>query len=122
MKQLGPERVLYGTDSVFNGVPQAQIAALRTFTIPESMQEAYGYPALTKQVRARILGLNAAAVYGLDPAAVRYAIGADDVERLRLAYREEPQSLSVPHRHAYLGPRTRREFLALLRRDGGVPG
>jgi predicted TIM-barrel fold metal-dependent hydrolase len=122
LKQLGPERVLYGTDSVFNGVPQAQIVALRSFTIPESMQETYGYPALTKQVRERIFGLNAAAVYGVDPAAVRYAIGADDVERLRLAYREDPRSLSVPHRHTYLGPRTRREFLALIRRDGGVPG
>jgi predicted TIM-barrel fold metal-dependent hydrolase len=122
LKQLGPERVLHGTDSVFNGVPQAQIAALRTLVIPESMQEAFGYPALTSSVRARILGLNAASVYGIDPKAIRYAITADDVEQLRLAYQEDPRSIRVPHRHAYHGPRTRREFLTLLGRNGGVHG
>jgi predicted TIM-barrel fold metal-dependent hydrolase len=115
LKQLGPNRVLYGTDSVFNGVPQSQIAALRTFVIPESMQEAHGYPALTDAVRRRIFGLNAAEVYGIDPAAVRYAIRADDVAKLRLAYRDDPGSVRVPHRHEYLGPRTRREFLLMLR-------
>jgi predicted TIM-barrel fold metal-dependent hydrolase len=122
LKQLGSERVLYGTDSVFNGVPQAQIAGLRTLVIPEAMQEEHGYPALTGGVRARIFGLNAASVYGIDPEAVRYAISADDVEALRLAYHEQPSSLRVPPRHALRGPRTRREFLTLLGRDGGGPG
>jgi predicted TIM-barrel fold metal-dependent hydrolase len=122
LKQLGPERVLYGTDSVFNGIPQAQIAGLRTLVIPESMQEQFGYPALADSVRARIFGLNAASVYGIDPTAVRYAITADDVEQLRLAYHDDPRSVPVPHRHAYRGPRTRREFLNLLRREGLTHG
>jgi uncharacterized protein len=122
LKQLGPERVLYGTDSVFNGVPQTQIAALRTFVIPASMQEAYGYPELTSAVRARILGLNGASVYGVDPAAVRYRITGDDIEMLRLSYRDDPDSIRVPHPHEYLGPRSRRQFLTFLSRERGAHG
>ncbi len=119
IKQLGPEGVLYGTDSVFAGVPQPQIVALRTLVIPESMQEAHGYPALTSDMRARILGLNGASVYGIDPQAVRYAISDDDVSSLRLAYLDDPRSIRVPHRHQYRGPSTRREFLSMLARGLG---
>jgi predicted TIM-barrel fold metal-dependent hydrolase len=116
LRYVGENRVLYGTDSVFNGVPQSQIAALRTFTIPQSMQDQFGYPALTPAVRSKIFGLNAAAVYGVDPSAVRYVIRNDDVERLRIAWREDPRSVPMPHRHEYVGPRTRREFLTFLSR------
>jgi uncharacterized protein len=116
LRYVGQDRVLYGTDSVFNGVPQSQIAALRTFTIPQSLQDQYGYPALTPAVRAKIFGLNAVTVYGVDPAAVRYVIRNDDVERLRVAFREDPRSVPMPNRHEYVGPRTRREFLTLLAR------
>ena len=38
------------------------------FQIPESMQAMYGYPALTPEVKRKIFGLNAAAVYGVDVA------------------------------------------------------
>jgi predicted TIM-barrel fold metal-dependent hydrolase len=117
LKQLGPERVLYGTDSVLNGSPQSQIVALRAFVIPEAMQEAYGYPAFTDEVRAKILGLNAAAVYGVDPNAIRYRIAGDDIEDLRTAYRLDPRSVPVPRYGEYSGPRTRREFLQFLRRE-----
>jgi predicted TIM-barrel fold metal-dependent hydrolase len=116
LKQLGPDRVLYGTDSVLNGAPQAQIVALRTFVIPEAMQEAHGYPALTAEVRRKILGLSGAAAYGVDPAAVRYRIAGDDIEMLRTAYRDDPRSVPIPRHDEYTGPRTRREFFAFLER------
>ena len=86
------------------------------FIIPQSMQDQYGYPALTPAVRSKIFGLNAASVYGVDPAATRYVIRDDDVERLRIAYREDPRSVPMPNRYEYVGPRTRREFLACLSR------
>jgi uncharacterized protein len=111
---LGPERILWGTDSVFNGVPQLQIVPFRAFTIPEAMQAAYGYPAITDEVRRKIFGLNAADAYGVDIDAVRYRVAEDDVTGLRTAYRSDPRSVPTPHPREYEGPRTRREFLAFL--------
>ncbi|HWW44606.1 MAG TPA: amidohydrolase family protein, partial [Acidimicrobiia bacterium] len=60
------DRILWGTDSVWYGAPQPLIDAFRAFQIPERLQEAYGYPALTDAVKAKILGLNAARLYGVD--------------------------------------------------------
>ncbi|HEX6765873.1 MAG TPA: amidohydrolase family protein [Polyangiaceae bacterium] len=122
LKQLGPDRVLYGTDCVLNGAPQSQIVALRAFVIPEAMQEAYGYPALTDDVRKKLLGLNGAAVYGVDPEVVRYRIAGDDIEMLRTAYRNDPRSVPVPRYGEYTGPRTRHEFFEFLRRERHARG
>ena len=66
LAQLGPERILWGTDSTWYGSPQPLIDAFRTFTIPEWMQAEFGYPPLTDAVKARILGANAAELYDLD--------------------------------------------------------
>jgi uncharacterized protein len=114
LKHVGEERVLWGTDSVFTGSPQEQISALRSFQIPEAMQEQYGYPALTPAIKRKIFGSNAAKVYGLDVAAMRCAIADDFIERLRMARRDDPRAVPVPSEKAY-GPRTRREFLAFER-------
>lgn len=116
LKYLGPERILWGTDSYNNGGPQAQIAAFRAFQIPESMQDMYGYPALTPEVKAKIFGLNAAAVYGVDPKLVREKIKQDQIDQIVLARREDPRRFPRgPQPH---GPRTRREYLAFLRWSG----
>ncbi len=63
---VGPERILWGTDSVWYGPPQALIDAFRAFVIPERLQERHGYPALTPQVKAAILGGNARSLYGVE--------------------------------------------------------
>ena len=44
---LGPDRIMWGTDSIWYGSPQPLIDAFRAFQIPESFQEQFGYPALT---------------------------------------------------------------------------
>ena len=51
-------------------VPQPLIDAFRAFKIPQQLQDDYGYPPLTPEIKAKILGVNACGVYGLDPAAV----------------------------------------------------
>jgi hypothetical protein len=62
---VGPDRIVWGTDSIWYGSPQPLIDAFRAFTIPERMQEQFGYPALTAETKAKILGVNARPVYGI---------------------------------------------------------
>jgi predicted TIM-barrel fold metal-dependent hydrolase len=114
---VGEDRVVWGTDCVFHGSPQAQIAALRVFEIPQQMQDDFGYPALTDARRAKIFGLNAAPIYGVDPAARRCTIEEDAFAQLRRSYIDDPRSVPIP-RDTRFGPRTRREFLAFRRFEG----
>ncbi len=109
LKACGEDRILFGSDCIWTGSPQEQIAALRAFEISTALTEAHGYPPLTREAKRKILGLNAARVYGIDPAAVRCAITQDDVAR-RI---QDPGAKTSTLRH--YGPRTRRELLALQR-------
>jgi predicted TIM-barrel fold metal-dependent hydrolase len=70
---VGPDRIVWGTDSIWYGSPQPLIDAFRTFEIPARMQEEFGYPALTVETKAKILGTNARAVYGITAADVARA-------------------------------------------------
>jgi len=67
MKFLGPDRIVFGSDSVWYGSPQWQIDALWRFQIPEDLRKRYGYPELTQDAKRKILGLNSAKLYGLKP-------------------------------------------------------
>jgi len=117
---LGEDRILWGTDSIWYGTPQDQISAFRTFEIPQSMQEMYGYPPLTTEAKAKILGLTAAGVYGVDVEATRCAIREDDVSMAKLAIKEDPSLRRPSYRRA--GPQSRREFLRYLKLHEGQPG
>jgi predicted TIM-barrel fold metal-dependent hydrolase len=109
---LGPDNVLWGTDSLWHGTPQAQIEAFRAFEIPTELQEKHGYPALTKELKAKILGLNGARVYGIDPAVTRCAITEDALAKQKAEHDAAPEQRTGPS-----GPRTRREFAAMIRRE-----
>jgi hypothetical protein len=82
---LGPDNVLWGTDSVWYGSPQEQIEAFRTFEISEAFQEEFGYPALTDEIKRKILGANAARLYGVEPVTEVCRPSADEVDELRVA-------------------------------------
>jgi predicted TIM-barrel fold metal-dependent hydrolase len=62
---VGPERIVWGTDSVWYGSPQPLIDAFRAFQIPASYQERFGYPPLTPETKRRILSTNAQELYGM---------------------------------------------------------
>ena len=62
---LGPERILWGTDSIWYGSPQGQIDAFRAFEIGARFQDEYGYPPLTNETKQLVLGGNARRLYGL---------------------------------------------------------
>lgn len=67
LRYVGEDNILWGTQSTFYGNPQPQLAAFRAFEIPADMQAQYGYPALTPERKAKILGLNAARLFCLPP-------------------------------------------------------
>lgn len=116
VKHIGERNVLYGSDCIWYGSPQDQIQAFRTFQISGEFQEQFGYPAMTDELRARILGLNAARVYGVDVEEVLRRARSDSVQERRAEYREKPN----PHFLTF-GPKSRREFVANLKARGGVP-
>src|SRR6266446_8236105 len=79
MKFMGPDRIVFGSDSVWYGSPQWQIDAFWRFQIPEEMRKKYGYPELTHDAKRKILGLNSARLYGIK-----------EVERGNLGKRYKP--------------------------------
>src|SRR5438093_11673534 len=86
---FGPDHVLWGTDSIWWGSPQWQVEAFRRFTMPEPLMKTFGYRPLTPDVKAQILGLGAARVYGVDPHVHRNPVPPDSVSKLKPAYRNE---------------------------------
>jgi uncharacterized protein len=80
---LGDDNVLWGTDSIFYGPPQAQLQAFRAFEITPEYQERFGYPALTPERKAKILGLNAARLYGVKPVTTPCGFTRDDLVAVR---------------------------------------
>ena len=72
LKYMGPERVLFGSDSLWYGAPQWQIEAFWRFQIPQDMAKKYGYPSLNEKVKRQILGLNSARLYNLPTRAASY--------------------------------------------------
>ena len=114
VKYIGEENLLYGSDCIWYGSPQDQIQALRSFQISEAYQEAFGYEKMTATLRARIFGLNAAKVYGIDAAEVLQRAARDAVGLRRADYRNDPD----PHFLTY-GPKNRRAYLARLKACGG---
>ena len=113
---LGPDRIVWGTDSIWWGSPQWQIDAFKALTIPPAMQEEFGYPPLTERAKRQILGLNAARLYRVKVRETRCAIEADQLNALRT-------SLGGPEKtrtHLVYGPRTRRDFLRLLNRHASA--
>jgi hypothetical protein len=113
IQACGEDNVLWGTDSIWYGSPQDQIQAFRTFQIAPELRGTHGYAEITPPLRAKIFGRNAAKVYGLSPAEVKKYTRSDRVAREKLAYQERAD----PHFLTY-GPKTRREFLDLLRLTG----
>jgi hypothetical protein len=110
LRDVGSKRVLWGTDSIWWGSPQWQIDAFKVLQIPEALQEQYGYPPLTPRRRARILGRNAAKLYGVDPKQRRCAIAKDALAGIQA----EQGGARAGRSHRVYGPRTRAEYEALL--------
>ncbi len=86
LRGMGADRVVWGTDSVWYGSPQWQIEALRRLEIPADMRKRHGFPELGAadgEVKSKIFGLNAAPLYGIDPGALKPAVGDDAIAAMK---------------------------------------
>ena len=102
---VGPDHVLWGTDSLWYGSPQDQIQAFRAFEISAELQDRYSYPALTPELKRKILGANAAALYDITAPDGKCEFSRDELATLR-------ETDGVAFRT--FGPETDRELATLL--------
>jgi predicted TIM-barrel fold metal-dependent hydrolase len=112
LRYLGEDNILWGTDSIWYGSPQDQIQAFRAFHITEEFQDRYGYPALTKQAKRKILGLNAARLYRIDPVSVPCRFSRRELLQVRRRLRSGNRTN---------GPRTPTEAQAVRDYHRGMP-
>ena len=63
---LGPDRVLWGTYTPVIGPPRWKVEAFQSFIMPEALVEQRGYSPLTPEVKDKMLGRNAARIFGID--------------------------------------------------------
>jgi len=89
IKYYGADHVIWGTDCLWWGSPQWVIDAFKRFQITDELCEKFGYKKLTKEDKAKIFGLNAAKIYGIDVTEKRQALPKDALSRLKVAYLEE---------------------------------
>lgn len=110
VQYVGENNVVWGTDSILTGTsPQGQINAFM----------ALQHPALTPEVKAKILGQNLARLYCVKPEHQRCQV---DKSKLAVYKREldgefgDYRWVLLGHQRT-LGPTTRREFLRLVRTE-----
>lgn len=99
VKHYGVDRVIWGTDCLWWGSPQWVIDAFKRFQISDKLCEKFGYQKLSKQDKAKIFGLNAAAVYGVDVEAKRKGFPKDTLTKLKEKY----LSLGIQRNNAAYG-------------------
>ena len=85
---LGEDNIVWGTDSIWYGPTQPIIDAFRAFQIPDEDCQRYGYPQLTPTAKEKILGLNAARLYGIDPRRTLANARNDDLAWVKSALEE----------------------------------
>ena len=122
IKIYGADHVIWGTDCLWWGSPQWAIDAFKRFQISDELCEKFGYKKLTKEDKAKIFGLNAARIYGIDASEKR-----KNAAQGRAV--EAQDGLPRDRRHARkrrlrLGARRRRTSSMKVQRGAGllIPG
>lgn len=89
IQTYGVDHVIWGTDCIWYGSPQWVIEAFKRFQISDEYCAKFGYKKLSKQDKAKIFGLNAAKLYGINVKEKRKAMPADALSQLKIAYAEQ---------------------------------
>lgn len=66
LMDVGVDKLIWGSDAALLGPPGPYLEAFRAMTIPDDLRDGYGYPQITRQDKAKILGLNFARLMGID--------------------------------------------------------
>jgi predicted TIM-barrel fold metal-dependent hydrolase len=66
LMQVGAHKLLWGSEAAMTGAPAPFLRDFIELEIPEDLQKGYGYPQITDQDKALILGINAANLLGID--------------------------------------------------------
>ena len=115
LKYFGEDRIVFGSDCVFNGSPQWQIEALWRFQIPEEMRRRFGYPELTPGAKRKILGLNSARLYKMR---AQGGVAGDANDGLyKPLPRDYENRISMPLKTLLEYPGLPQDKLALARRE-----
>jgi hypothetical protein len=96
LNAVGEDNVLWGSDGIWYGPTGAGVDTFRAFQIPEWMRDEFGYPELTPDIKAKVLGLNAARVYGIDPVKARANMNRGDMAWARQVI-DEYRRTGTPH-------------------------
>jgi hypothetical protein len=122
LKYVGEDNIVWGTDCMWYGPPQEQISLFMSFKMDETIRQAEGYPDLTPEIKTKIMGLNAAKVFGVNPTATRCGVKETDLARLK----RDLDGEFGRFRWAYNRPSmtTRRQFFsnAAFHRAAKTPG
>lgn len=114
LSRVGVDRVLWGTDAIWLGSPQPQIMAFRAFEIGADLQEQHGYPALTSEVKAMVLGQNAVNLLDIDADAQRCGLDADGLSAARAEHSAMVDEGAITSAWAPRGPMDRRQVFSWL--------
>ena len=75
LRDVGSERILWGSECPLLGNPQPMIEWFWNMEIDEELQDKYGFPAITETDKRRILGENQARMFGVDIAKKKRELG-----------------------------------------------
>jgi uncharacterized protein len=87
----GVKRIFWGTGCSFTH-PRPLLEEFARFQMPEYLVDGYGYPELSEQDKADILGLNFARMHGLEIENLMRCVRNDDLERAKDERLKDPWS------------------------------
>ena len=64
---MGADRLLWGSEAALAGPPRPFLDFFMGLEIPDDLRTGYGYPQITLEDKRKILGLNAARLFGMEP-------------------------------------------------------
>ncbi|GAB7003259.1 amidohydrolase family protein [Nocardioides sp. AN3] len=64
--EIGPDRLLYGSEAFLWPRVQTFIDAFDELEMPDDLQQGWGYPPITREIKEQVFGLNAARILGID--------------------------------------------------------
>jgi predicted TIM-barrel fold metal-dependent hydrolase len=103
VNEMGEDRVVWGSDSVWYGSPQWQIEAMRRLEIPEDMMKKFGWKKKLggpdSDIKNKIFGLNSAKLYGYQIQAEYEQLGHDKLALMKEHYDRE----GVERNNAFYG-------------------